>query len=317
MKQLLSDFLNSGSAKQQAKKRLVAMILCATAVLLAIALVTLMIASIATALKNKAPTEPEENESGSNKIPSGYTTTTFEGLYSTSQGNLLLIDADHAYEGTPEVILFDGHESRPKDAENKNVYSIGGRYDLSATNETVVAFNAMVEAFYAASSDNNLYIASAYNKNAANQKAGFEMGTTIELKYYVYYNNANDNELASIYGVETYEWIYKNAAAYGFVQVSAEEGSENIFRYVGAAHATYMKSQNKTLAEYLELLQTRGYRSPLNVTVTTPDGKSAAYSVYYLSATEEAVVPTKNSYTVSGNNMGGYIVTVDKTAKVN
>ena len=63
MKQLLSDFLNSGSAKQQAKKRLVAMILCATAVLLAIALVTLMIASIATALKNKAPTEPEENES--------------------------------------------------------------------------------------------------------------------------------------------------------------------------------------------------------------------------------------------------------------
>ena len=70
----------------------------------------------------------------------------------------------------------------------------------------------------------------------------------------------------------------------------------------------YMDNNDKTLAEYLEILKSRSASKPLSVTVD-----NASYNMYY-SATAEAVVPTKYSYTVSGDNMNGYIITVDKTS---
>ena len=36
-------------------------------------------------------------------------------------------------------------------------------------------------------------------------------------------------------------------------------------------------------------------------------------NIYHLTAEETPIVPSKFSYTVSGDNMGGYIVTVDRS----
>ena len=61
----LTEYLNSGSVKQQNKKRLGAFAICATAILLCLALIVLTAASIVTAVKNrKANTEGEGEEGG-------------------------------------------------------------------------------------------------------------------------------------------------------------------------------------------------------------------------------------------------------------
>ena len=319
MKALLFDFFHSGTEAQQSKKRMTALVLCATAAVLAIALLVLAIGSVAIAIKNKNSTG-EEDESGEVKIPNGYTTTTLDPSLITS-GNLLLLDADHPYAGSaPNVVLFNGHESRPTTSDGKNIYSIGGILDLCATEETVVAFNSMIAAFYAdanAGGDNNLYIAGAYNKNAANQANElYKAGTTVALNYYVYYNGNSDFELASINGVKKYEWIYDHAHEYGFIPASVEEGKEHLFRYVGVAHATYMHNNNKTFAEYITILQGRSYKSPLSASAKNAEGESVSYNMYYLASGSEYVVPEKWAYEVSGDNVSGYIVTVNKSKTV-
>lgn len=315
MKKLINDFLNSGTEAQQNKKRLTALILCATAVILAIALLVLAIGSLALAIKDKSPAD-DENESGASRIPNGYTTTTFDAAQ-ISTGALLLLDADHPYAGSaPSVVLFSGHETRPLTPNKEVIYSIGGIDKLSATADTVESFNAMIADFYAdetVGGDDCLYISSAYDMTGSNQKGEvYKAGTVIGLSYYVDFNTDPTN-IQSIYDVEKYEWLYDNAYKYGFVQASTEEGKENLFRYVGVAHATAMHNNHKTFAEYLTLVQERSYKAPLSVSVKNSAGDTESYSIYYLAAGSELIVPTKWAYEVSGDNMGGYIVTVNKS----
>lgn len=318
MKKLINDFLNSGTEAQQNKKRMTALILCATAAILAIALLVLAIGSLALAIKNKSPNDEEEGTGGS-RIPSGYTTTTFDAAQ-ISTGNLLLLDADHPYAGSaPSVVLFNGHETRPRTPNNEVIYSIGGIDKLSATEDTVVSFNAMIADFYAdetVGGDDCLYISAAYDMTGSNQRSElYKAGTVIALSYYVDYNSDPTN-IQSISGVEKYDWIYENAYKYGFIQATTEEGKENIFRYVGPAHATAMHSANKTFAEYLTTVQSRSCNAPLSVSVKDSQGKTETYHIYYLAAGSELIVPSKWAYEVSGDNMGGYIVTVNRSKTV-
>ena len=91
------------------------------------------------------------------------------------------------------------------------------------------------------------------------------------------------------------------------------------FRYVGVSHATYMTANNLCLEEYLELLRnSHSYdKTPLEFSAGDKD-----YLVYYVEATADAsftsipVPPaSEGTYTISGDNMNGFIVTVTKTAK--
>ena len=119
-----------------------------------------------------------------------------------------------------------------------------------------------------------------------------------------------------------YNWLYENAHKYGFIvrypeskkDITGIETFEQVFRYVGVAHATYIKSNNLCLEEYLELLRTTyTYDNPLSI--KGADGKS--YQVYYAAADENSqiMVSSKYGYEISGDNMNGYIVTVNKAAR--
>ncbi len=312
MKNLI-DFLNSGTVKQQNQKKLGAWLICATAILLAIALVMLIIASVATAIKSHNSNTGNEDDSGTagTVIPNGYTTTTFDATQ-LSMGNLLLVDADHPCTATPVTKKIDG--TRPSVEGVGAVYSVWDTTNYALTEETLNAFNSMMSDFYEETKDANLYVMAAYNPTAVNQVTPLhKTGCAVSLGYY---DPSAGEKKSSIYNVDTYEWIYDNAASYGFIQASAEEGEEHIFRYVGVAHATYMFNNNKTLSEYLTLVQTKSCRSPLSITAKDAEGNSVGYSVYYLASGSDLIVPTKYHYTVSGDNMGGYIITVDKSSPV-
>ena len=313
---IFSEYFNTGSIKQQNMKRLGGLLICITALLLVLTLLILSVSSIAIAIKNRKAQNPDDTgEAPGSNIPAGYTTTTFDATQLAS-GALLLVDESHPYTGTPTVVEFKLSEDRAKTESGSVIYSVGGD-GKAAIADAVKAFNAMAAAFYKESNDTNLYISSAYDTTATSQKIGYEAGTMLELDYYVDFD-ADPMDIKSIYQIEKYKWIYDNAKNYGFVQASTAEGEENIFRYVGIAHATYMTNNNKTLAEYLTYLRENKNAANKALTISAKDleGNSVSYRVYYMAATETPVVPIKYTYEVSGDNMGGYIITVNNSAKV-
>ena len=120
-------------------------------------------------------------------------------------------------------------------------------------------------------------------------------------------------------------WIYANAHNYGFI-VSYPDSCSNHYnitpekdgsvrvhlRYVGVSHATYIYQNNICLDEYLDLIRTRyTFDSPL--VINTFDGKT--YNVYYVAYSGNPTsvpVPKDSVHTISGDNMNGFIVTVEK-----
>ena len=114
---------------------------------------------------------------------------------------------------------------------------------------------------------------------------------------------------------------------YGFIQRYPDGKSKltgvsnygECLRYVGVAHATYMAENGLCLEEYVDLLRknhtsTKGTDGKHLAVDTNRDG-TADYAVYYVPKNGSAdlttvYIPSGMSYTVSGDNMGGFIVTV-------
>ena len=125
---------------------------------------------------------------------------------------------------------------------------------------------------------------------------------------------------------EEQAWMEAHCAEYGFVIRYDGSKSEKTgildepwhYRYVGLPHATYMTEHSLCLEEYLELIRTshKYEDTPLEITAGEKE-----YLVYYVEASEELTftsipVPpaSEGTYTISGDNMNGFIVTVEKAS---
>ena len=101
-------------------------------------------------------------------------------------------------------------------------------------------------------------------------------------------------------------WTDANAHKYGFI-VGEDVGENGQLRYVGVAHATYMKENGLSLSEYLTKLQDG---NKLQIT----DEGGLTWTVYRVEVSEgentEIEVPKGMVYDISGDNNGGFIVTV-------
>lgn len=104
-------------------------------------------------------------------------------------------------------------------------------------------------------------------------------------------------------------WIYENCARYGYI-LRYPAGMENItgiaaeswhFRYVGVPHAEIMASNGWVMEEYLEFL--RGYRAE------DAHFSFGEYEIWYCES-DRLLVPMSGEYTVSSDNLGGFIVTL-------
>ena len=312
----LTDFLNSGTEEQQSKKRLGMWLIAITAVVLMIAVVILVISSIVMAVKDKKNdnTEPPVDTS---VPPSNYTTTTFaEGQLSV--GSLLIVDETHPYVGVQATVQ-PSSNNRVKDENNNDLYK-GDYGDVNITQQTLDAFNLMMKDFHAANSGKTgytagrLWLKSLYNHEMEltdATKAVLKTGCALILEDQDLNGSIYDPETKK--GIGAYQWIYDNAADYGFILASDAEGEENIFRYVGVPHASYMTENEKTISEYIELLKGRTAHKPMQRSAKNAEGESVRYHVYYIASDSESFFVPVNSeaYEVSGDNVGGYIVTVN------
>ncbi len=305
-----NELLTCGTPAMRKKKKAVLYSACATAVLICALLLALVIALIATAIANAKAlddiddTKPIALKSELGSLPP-------EQVYA---GELLLLDGEYQLTSKPEVMRMVDSDL-PKTVGNTNAYTIGNKENFCATEQALAAFNTMVGAFYKATSDDNIYVSNAYNNALTSQSNIFASGTAFELQCFA--NIEVDYSRQSIYGVSKYKWVYNNAHRYGFVLVPEYDAEGNnissTFRYVGVAHATHMKTKSLSLADYIEYL--KDYNPDAALVVKT---SNARYAVYYQSA-DEVYLPTEyDDYTVSGDNVRGFVITVKlQTTKAN
>ena len=110
-------------------------------------------------------------------------------------------------------------------------------------------------------------------------------------------------------------WMDQNCYLYGFIRRYKEDkvaitGISNEawhFRYVSIPHATYMYNNDLCLEEYLDYLKNNTSRKePLIV-----ECSNGTYSIWYTDKMK--IRRPENAFTVSGDNMGGYIITENVT----
>lgn len=114
-----------------------------------------------------------------------------------------------------------------------------------------------------------------------------------------------------------YGWLNLNAWRYGFVvrydgKKTALTGIADEpwhLRYVGRPHAFAMAKKDYCLEEYIDFLK-QFLCGQTHLAVTLAEGEK--YEIYYVPQTGEQTevpVPEGRAYTVSGNNVDGFIVT--------
>lgn len=285
----------------------------------------------------KAPADPLGN------VPTPaakFSTTEIEVFESdVHKGDLILINETYKYVFPDTAPIFvpvttnrEAHGTSPSGNPIYSFYTQSGIEKCAKLeSETQKALLQWADGFYNATSNSDLFIFdedgyrtkteqeqkhSAKPSNYSTAGASeHHTGKIVDL--YVYTGTVRGN-MDDPGFADVFKWVYDNAYKYGFV-LRYPETKKDItgvsyepyhFRQVGYAHAYYMAKNNLCLEEYLELLKEHAVTSPLEF--TGDDGNK--YAVYYQAATEgttKLTVPAELSYTVSGDNMGGFIVTVN------
>ena len=268
----------------------------ATAVLLVIALVGLLVTSIVY------------NTTNSGEDVSNQDVSSGDGAPVTSKSNIsytVVSKIDSAKLGGELVNIRSSRSELINEAFETPIYYAVKSSDIQLLSDVQENLDAMLVAFY----ENN-------KSNSALNPEGKDNGKECTMPM-VCSPDKTSFELkvcktdASIAGDGNYAWIFTNAYKYGFVA----DGDK--FTYVGVAAATYM-NKNK-VASYDNLVSTLKSNGGKTVSVSAADvetGKTVGYAMYYLAANGELKVPANYDYFVIGNNTDGYVVTVELSKKV-
>ncbi len=258
------------------------------------------------------------------------------------RGDLILVSGEHEYKATDEYKLLEIYYNRKKYDGGARAYQLSG-IDLKLADFVLTELNAMNEAFYEESGLGGLLIRSAYRSRQEQKElydarverdgvanaekyvarpahSEHETGLAFDMSVYV------DGENTYISDEPEYRPIYSMAYKYGFilrypadkVMITGINYEAWHFRYVGLPHAYYMTEKDLCLEEYIDLLRNEYSYSDEHLKVSAPDrdGKVRNYEIYFVPADtnngkNQVIVPRGYEYSISGNNVDGYIVTVD------
>lgn len=252
----------------------------------------------------------------------------------SGDGLLVLIGKDHIYRFPKNVELVN-----LLDYLDRSVCQLGGahvwktdsgseeREELALRPEVITAINSMMKAYVAETGFDKAVITDAYRSfgyqqalNKASSGAAvpgysdYHSGSTFYIEAYV---DGRVYALSDLSQAKS-SWLREHMAEYGFVE-RAPAGKSSIvgyyipwqIRYVGVPHAMYMKENNLCLEEYLDLLAEKYTYSGEHLKVTAADGE---YEIFCVTAADGGIVkvpvPQNRKYTLSGDNMNGFIVTV-------
>ncbi len=244
-------------------------------------------------------------------------------------GSLILVNNDNAYvENNPSEIV-SIYEQKTDN------YHVSGT-EVSLRKSAIEALNEMLDDFYVATGLQDILILSGYRTNDQQQAlydeylaaTGAETSTRVARPGYSEHETGYSLDV-SLYedgvqydydGTGDYDWINQNCGHYGYIlrytaekeDVTGYQSEPWHYRFVGQPHATYIYENGICLEEYMEIL--KNYTVDMPLSITNWDGE--VYEVYYTPVdtaadTTYVMVPPDKEYTVSGNNIDGFIVTVD------
>lgn len=241
------------------------------------------------------------------------------------RGSLILVDENHRYNISAEKLI--GRSEMGNLSQNTLLSEYGfvrvsskpfytrKSSTLFLNTEANTEFINMMNAFAAETGNTDVQLRNAYyydkNEQVCYNCTGLYVDLEIHKEEGLY--PLNYETFKSDY----YDWFIDNSYRFGFIhlwEIKSSTGQDlySSFRYVGIPHATYMHEYNiQDLEDYLEMLKTHTIERVLTIT----DADDVAWQVYYVPATaggtQITLTGTPKSYTISGNNTDGYIVTIN------
>ncbi len=234
-------------------------------------------------------------------------------------GYLILVNGDHKYDfaEADRIVSLYGNDDR-SDSYGLATSSIACREDV------LDDLNMMLDAYKAATDDGGSIINSAYRTSDEQREilvSRIESDGEEEAYKYVAQPGYSEHHTGLSFDIAAQEdrtWLSQNCQRFGFVQRYRADKEELTgiayeywhYRYVGDPHAEIMMTENLCMEEYLTLLSMYTYSDPY--TYKTADGDE--YMIYYTPCGGDGEtliqVPRGADYTVSGDNVGGFITTV-------
>lgn len=244
------------------------------------------------------------------------------------RGELILVNEDHQY--------FGGDENLVSIIEKNNINGISFFSALADPNtseeddlilDTVYdPMEILIEDYYNLYYDGTLIIYGAYRSTERQQEILDEKGSEIAAKPGYsehetgYAFDFSETVNYDYQGTGDHAWLNENCYKYGFIVRYTEEKTDITkiasepwhFRYVGIPHAYYMTENELCLEEYIDFLKKYTYEGE-HLEFTDHDNRK--YEVYYVPSDDGAEktsvpVPSGKDYTISGNNIDGFIITV-------
>ena len=328
------DSFNGGSVEQQKKKKILILSIIITVAVVAVIAISLTIALIFSSKDSETTTDYPD---GTIPLVASYKEPEPADII-PGTGTLILVNKENTFdfEANPDSTRVKIADSIPvKKNTTTPLYTLKNS-EMTANSAALAQFNKMVEDFYKNNPNaEKLYINTAYRSKADQDSIGskikggqsdFHTGLSFELKY------ENGSEMTEINSSKNFDWIYQNAHRYGFIvrypaghEGEGHAGDETVyknlthfFRYVGVAHATYIKENNICLEEYLDRIAAEfslaaDDTAPKAARILKIKGAdNASYEVYYCPKDIAVLVPPRGNYEISADNKGGYIVTVKK-----
>lgn len=242
-----------------------------------------------------------------------------------AQGDLVLVNASHPFDAASVTELQTVYSGMTGSYNVKNV-------ELQVQPQVLSHLNDWLDDFYRKTGLGNVNVVAGY-RTREDQQALYdnavatrgedharaylaepgcsEHHTGLAVDFDLY--DVSSGTSSDFDGKGQYQWLLQHAWEYGFIQRYAPDKSELTgiayeswhFRYVGVPHAWQMGQLGLCLEEYIDYLRTFPFGGE-HLFVTCGD---KTYEIYFC-AGDTVYVPLHGSFTVSGNNDDGYIVTV-------
>ncbi len=230
------------------------------------------------------------------------------------RGNLIVVNNSTPYDFTQSTPTESIYENR-----TGNYKLIDGSLRISPA--ALGSLNEMLDALYDSVGLTSLTLTSAYRDKATQEELyqsgkdqakgdGSDQNTALSFRCMIY--PQSDGSLTS----GKFLWLRENCKSYGFIlrfpegksSLTGFDSSSSVFRYVGQPHAYLIALNDYCLEEYIEFCGRFSFENRY-----TFEYGGVGYSIYFCPASEGDTtfkVPADRDYTVSGDNISGFIVTV-------
>ncbi len=298
-----------------------------SSIIIAVFLVVAIFITAYIILGERSP-QTEKNETTTAAAATDSTVTTVHmQTDDVNKGTLILVNATNKYKFSEEINLVTVYSQKTDKYGVKDTL-------IKVQDYVMEPLNRMLDDFYKEHKNKTLNIISChrtfeYQENLLNEKTkevgaaeaatwvaqpgASEHHTGLAMDFSIY--NSKSKTGASYDGSGDFEWIKKNCHKYGFI-VRFDEAKKDItgisnepwhFRYIGLPHSALVSEKGFCYEEYIDYLRQFPYEGE-HLTANV-EGKN--YEIFFTNKTD-IKVPKNSVYNISGNNVDGFIVTIEK-----